>query len=300
MWAYKYLLYPCLTSACGTPSGGWQRSNTSWSNATSLPCGSSSKFFLRSEGGRKDGERHNQLGYLLELVRFKWNTFIHKTWPGDVSIFSTLEMSTHGLAEHVALQLAPKPHRDRWHQPCCLLQAAWLVQRCLSAARGARHQAKAIALPLTPPLPPTLPSPASASLQLPSVWGLGAATRKQSPEAPGQELLQAWLTAWAFTLCLIEYSYCCTKSCYTFAVNYTGKSGNAHFLQGEINAGLFASDELIAGGLAQIWCVHPGFWLRAKQCVIALRGGEGAAVRPRWIPLNRCWACPDQSYWEKR
>lgn len=62
---------------------------------------------------------------------------------------------THSLAdaEHVALQLASKPHGDRWHQPCCLLQAAWLVQRCLSAARGARHQAKAIALPLTPPLP---------------------------------------------------------------------------------------------------------------------------------------------------
>lgn len=79
-------------------------------------------------------------------------------------------MSTRGLAEHVALELAPKPHRDRWQQPCCLLQAAWLVQRCLSAARGARHQAKAIALPLTPPKPPTLLSPASASLQLPSVW----------------------------------------------------------------------------------------------------------------------------------
>lgn len=120
------------------------------------------------------------------------------------------------VASHAALQLASKPHGDRWHQPCCLLQAAWLVQRCLSAARGARHQAKAIALPLTPPLPPTLRSPASASLQLPSVWGLGAATRKQSPEAPGQELQQAWLTAWGFTLRLIEYSYCCTKSCYIF------------------------------------------------------------------------------------
>lgn len=63
-------------------------------------------------------------------------------------------MSTHCLSQHVALQLAPKPHRDWWHQPSCLLQAAWLVQRGLSAARGARHQAKAIALPLTPPLPP--------------------------------------------------------------------------------------------------------------------------------------------------
>lgn len=69
-------------------------------------------------------------------------------------------MSTRGVAEHVALQLAPKPQRDLWHQPCCLLQAAWLVQKCLSAARGARHQAKAIALPLTRPLPPTLLSPA--------------------------------------------------------------------------------------------------------------------------------------------
>lgn len=132
--------------------------------------------------------------------------------------FSTLETSAHGLAEHVALQLAPKPHGDRWHQPCYLLQAALLVQRCLSAARGARHQAEAIALPLTSPLPPTLLSPAPASLQLPFVWGLGAATQKQSPEVPGQELLQAWLTAWSFTLRLIEYSYYCTKSCYIFVL----------------------------------------------------------------------------------
>lgn len=86
------------------------------------------------------------------------------------SKFSTLEISTRGLSEHGALQLAYKPHGDLWHQPCCLLQAAWLVQRCLSAARGARHQAKAIALPLTPLLSthPTLLSLASASLQLPS------------------------------------------------------------------------------------------------------------------------------------
>lgn len=68
MGSYKYLLYLCLTSACGTPSGGWHRSNTSWSNAASLPCGSSSKFFLRS-GGRK----HNQLVYLQVLVRFEGN-----------------------------------------------------------------------------------------------------------------------------------------------------------------------------------------------------------------------------------
>lgn len=115
------------------------------------------------------GKKHSQLGYLLELARLEWDTIICKTWPGEVSKFSTLEMATHGLAEHVALQLAPKPHGDRWHQACCLLQAAWLVQRCLSAARGARHQAKAIALSLTPPLPPILLSPASDSLQLPSV-----------------------------------------------------------------------------------------------------------------------------------
>lgn len=46
-WILTCLLVS-LTSAGGTPSGGWQRSRTSWSSATSLPSGSSSKFFLRS------------------------------------------------------------------------------------------------------------------------------------------------------------------------------------------------------------------------------------------------------------
>lgn len=202
----------------------------------------------------------------------------HSSWP--------LSHTGIGGTNHVAYYKLPG-----WFRDACLLP------------EGPGIKQKQLHYPSLLPSPTVLSS-ASASLQLPSVWGLGAATRKQSPEAPGQELLQAWLTAWGFTLCLIEYSYCCTKSCHTFAVNYTGKTGNAYFLQGEINAGLFASDELdrplIAGGLAQIWCGHPGFWLKAKQCVIVLRGAEGAAVRPQWIPLNRCWACPDQSYWEKR
>lgn len=50
-------MYLCLTSACGTPSGGWQRSITSWSNATSLPWGSSSKFFLRSDREKVRGKQ---------------------------------------------------------------------------------------------------------------------------------------------------------------------------------------------------------------------------------------------------
>lgn len=76
------------------------------------------------------------------------------------------------------------------------------------------------------------------------------------------------------------------------------------FLEREINAGLFVSDELdrllIAGRLVQIWRVHPGFWLRGKQRFIVLRGAEGVAVSCQWIPLNWCWACPGQSYWDKR
>lgn len=43
-----------LTSAVGTPSGGWQRRSTSWLSATSLPNGSSSKFFLRSVEQKQD------------------------------------------------------------------------------------------------------------------------------------------------------------------------------------------------------------------------------------------------------
>lgn len=66
------------------------------------------------------------------------------------------------------LQLASKPRVDWWHRPSCLLQAAWLVQRGLSAARGAAASSKKqLHYPLTPPLPPL--SPVSASLQLPSV-----------------------------------------------------------------------------------------------------------------------------------
>lgn len=104
----------------------------------------------------------------IKLVRFELNTSVQKTWRSDVPKFLSLEMSTRGLTEHVALQLAPKPHGNGWHQPCCLLQAAWLDQRCLSAARGARHQAKAIALPLTPPSHPlsSLQHPPASSFHL--------------------------------------------------------------------------------------------------------------------------------------
>lgn len=87
-------------------------------------------------------------------MSFQWNTRPKILARWCFPSFPPLKVSTHCLSEHVALQLAPKPHRDWWHQPSCLLQDAWLVQRGLSAARGARHQAKAIALPLTPPLPP--------------------------------------------------------------------------------------------------------------------------------------------------
>lgn len=136
--------------------------------------------------------------------------------------FPLLKMSTHGLSEHVALQLAPKPHGDQWHQQCCLLQAAWLVQRCLSAARGARHQAKAIALPLTPPLPPTLLSPASASFSSFHLYeGLEQPHENIALRRLDKSLLQAWLTAWGFTLRLIEYSCCCTKFCYIFVCKPT-------------------------------------------------------------------------------
>lgn len=150
---------------------------------------------------------------------------------------------------------------------------------------------------------PSLLSPASASPQFPSVWELGAATRKQSPEAPGQELLQAWLTAWGFTSHLIENPYCCAKYCYIFVCKPRLRIAQVRLAMPVSWGGawLFVSDKpLIAARLVQIWCVHPRFWLRVKQCVIALRGVAGEAVSRYWIPLNWCWICRDQSYLEKR
>lgn len=106
----------------------------------------------------------------------------HSSWP--------LSHAGIGGTDHVAYYRLPGWFRDACLQP-----------------EGPSIKQKQLHYPSPPPATPTL-SPASSSLQLPSVWELGAATRKQSPEAPGQELLHAWLPEWSFTFPLIEYSYC--------------------------------------------------------------------------------------------
>lgn len=197
-------------------------------------------------------------------------------WAGKLGLirfskFSTLEMST-----HVALQLAPKPHEDRWHQPRCLLQAAWLVQRCLSIARGARHQAKAIALPFTPQL---LSTPPLSSLQHPPASSFhlyegleqpheNIALRRldKSSSKPG------WLHGASRYISLNTLTVAPSPAiCLSIKPGWELHTGKELFVFDEIER------PLIAGGLVQIWCVHPGPGLRAKQCRIVLRMVDGAA-----------------------
>lgn len=53
---------------------------------------------------KKRVEKHNQLGFFVRACEDLKETLLSaKTWPGDVSESSALEMSDRGLAERVAL-----------------------------------------------------------------------------------------------------------------------------------------------------------------------------------------------------
>lgn len=303
MGAYKYLLYPCLTSACGTPSGGWHRSKTSWSNATSLPCGSSSKFFLRS-GGRnttnKDICRHlwglneTYLSTKLGLVTFLNFPLLkhppiaslsmsHSSWP--------LSHMGIGGTNHVTYYRLPGWFRDA----CLLPEGLGIKQKQLH-------------------YPSLLPSHPLSSLQHPPASsfhlyeGLEQPHKNKAPRRLDKSSCKpGWLHWAAHYVSLNTFTISPSPAIYLPLIpgsELYKQNWQYLFPMREINAGLFVfdeSDRLLRGCVfAQMWSVRPGFRHRAKHYVTVLWEVSGCGCE---LPVNsfqnRCGACPIQSYCEK-
>ena len=155
-------------------------------------------------------------------------------------------------------------------------------------------------LPLTPPLPPTLLSPASASLQLPSVWSSHTKTQPRGAwtRAPASlaDCMGLHITShWILLLLHQVLPYICIG--YT---HYAGKPANAYFLQ--VERPLFLMSETghwLLAGWHKFDVFTLGFDSEGSNVLLCIQGTEGAAASHWWIPLNRCLACPDQSHWEK-